>query len=244
VERISTICPSVNFFDDWGIQYHYVTPDVHRANGQVERYMRTIMNLIRIETRVRSEWPNVLWKIQLVLNTTIHKSTKMTPLQILIGIDSSTPLIQAALNDLTPDLSPVRNMKLDRQRVAERLKPNVNDENKLNQKRRDKARYVVGNFVLLHRASKLHASKSDFEYMGPYEIVNITEEGRYDLRKLGPGRKTIVKAAKEQLRLWPVDWSLGTDLEDLLITLDGADESCDLSFVDKRLLEGKVCPVE
>ncbi|CAH1379986.1 hypothetical protein MTP99_003829 [Tenebrio molitor] len=199
--------------------------------------MRTIMNLIRIETRVRSEWPNVLWKIQLVLNTTIHKSTKMTPLQILIGIDSSTPLIQAALNDLTPDLSPVRNMKLDRQRVAERLKPNVNDENKLNQKRRDNARYVVGNFVLLHRASKLHASKSDFEYMGPYEIVNITEEGRYDLRKLGPGRKTIVKAAKEQLRVWPVDWSLGTDLEDLLITLDSADESCDLLFVDKRLLE-------
>jgi hypothetical protein len=232
------------FFDEWGIQYHYVTPDVHRANGQVERYMRTIMNLIRIETRVRSEWPNVLWKIQLVLNTTIHKSTKMTPLQILIGIDSSTPLIQAALNDLTPDLSPVRNMKLDRQRVAERLKPNVNDENKLNQKRRDNARYVVGNFVLLHRASKLHASKSDFEYMGPYEIVNITEEGRYDLRKLGPGRKTIVKAAKEQLRVWPVDWSLGTDLEDLLITLDSADESCDLLFVDKRLLEGKVCPVE
>jgi hypothetical protein len=61
------------FFDEFHIDYHFITPDVHRANGQVERYMRTIMNLIRIETQIREEWPNVLWKIQLVLNTTVQK---------------------------------------------------------------------------------------------------------------------------------------------------------------------------
>lgn len=45
--------------DALGISYHYSTPGIHRSIGQVKRYMRTIMNLLRIETS--------LWKIQLVL---------------------------------------------------------------------------------------------------------------------------------------------------------------------------------
>lgn len=48
------------FLDNWNIQYHFITPDIHRANGQVERYMRTLINLLRIETRIDKEWPNVL----------------------------------------------------------------------------------------------------------------------------------------------------------------------------------------
>jgi hypothetical protein len=99
------------FFDDHNIQYHFITPDIHRANGQVERYMRTIMNLIRIETTVRSEWPSVLWKIQLVLNTTVQKAINMSPLRALIGVESTTPLIQAVLSDLSHDLHPVRNLE-------------------------------------------------------------------------------------------------------------------------------------
>ena len=40
------------YLDMWGMDYHFVTPDVHRGHGQMERYMRTITNLIRIETTV------------------------------------------------------------------------------------------------------------------------------------------------------------------------------------------------
>jgi len=42
------------YLDCPGIEYHYTTPDIYRSNGEVERYMRTIINLIRIETKVRS----------------------------------------------------------------------------------------------------------------------------------------------------------------------------------------------
>jgi hypothetical protein len=41
------------------------------------------------------------------------KINQITPLQALIGIDATTPLIQAALNDLSHDLTPVRNLELD-----------------------------------------------------------------------------------------------------------------------------------
>jgi hypothetical protein len=214
--------PVCKFLGEWNIQYHFIIPDVHRANGQVER---TIMNLIRIETEVRKEWPSALWKIQLVLNTTVQKSIKLTPLQALIGIDATTPLIQAALNDLSHDLTPVRNLELDRRRMAERLRPNPETCEGLNKKRRDTVHYSVGDFVLLHRSSKLHTSKSAFELMGPYEVMNITDKGRYELKRVGPAKKHFIKAAKEQLRWWPVDWSLATEMTDLLTFLELEDDT-------------------
>lgn len=118
------------FIDEYKYEYHFVTPYIHRANGQVERYMQTIMNFIRIESNITAEWPNVLWKIQLVFNTTLQKSINFTPLQAIIGV--KTALIQAVVNDLSPYLSPGRNLKLDRQRISERLKAKNETISKLN----------------------------------------------------------------------------------------------------------------
>ena len=88
------------YLETWNIEYHFVTPDVHRGNGQVERYMRTIRNLMRIETRVKSEWSSGLWKLQLALNSTVQNTTKMTPLQLLMGIKSSTPFDKCHIKGL------------------------------------------------------------------------------------------------------------------------------------------------
>lgn len=68
---------------------------IRRDNGQVDRHMQTIRNYLRIETQIKSEWPNGLWKIQPVLNTIVHVSKGFTPLQQLLGIGRRTPLIQA-----------------------------------------------------------------------------------------------------------------------------------------------------
>lgn len=58
-------------------------------------------------------------------------------------------------------------------------------KNKLNQKRRYTIQYAVGDFVLIHRASKLHISKSKFVFLGPYEIMIILKENRYELKWVG-----------------------------------------------------------
>lgn len=206
------------YLDSLGIEYHFTTPDVHRSNGQVERYMRTIMNLIRIETKVQSEWSNNLWKIQLVLNTTIQKATGTTPLRALIGIDGSTPLIQSLLKNISTDLQPVRNIELDRNRVRESLKATAQNYVKANEKRRNNCNYKIGDFVLMHRDDQMHQSKLKYEFQGPYEIVAITPEGRYEIRRVG--KSLITKAAKEQLRMWPSDWSLAMDMTELLSMME------------------------
>uniref|UniRef100_A0A0A9X1Z8 RNA-directed DNA polymerase n=1 Tax=Lygus hesperus TaxID=30085 RepID=A0A0A9X1Z8_LYGHE len=195
------------------IEHHCVTPDVHRGNGQVERYMRTLMNLIRVESTVSSEWSRNLWKIQLVLNSTLQKSTGTTPLQLLIGVNTSTPLLQSLLRNLDSDLSTVRNRRLDRERVA-RLMNSAQDSSDVNSKRRDTQEFAVGNFVLMHKDKTLHNSKLNYTFLGPYEVISCLPRGRYGLKKVGT--RFVTKAAKEQLRRWPTDWSLMCDIGDLL----------------------------
>lgn len=206
------------YLDSLGINYHYTTPDIHRSNGQVERYMRTIMNLIRVETSIKSEWSNSLWKIQLVLNTTVQKSTQTSPLRALIGIEGSTPLIQSLLKNLDTDLQTIRNMELDRKRINEHLKVSTRSAIKANQRRRDNIKFAKGDFVLMHRDDKMHQGKLKYEFQGPFEVMGTTQEGRYELKRVG--KSTITKAAKEQLRIWPNDWSLTMDMPDLLDMLE------------------------
>ncbi|XP_046389227.1 uncharacterized protein LOC124171555 [Ischnura elegans] len=103
-------------------------------------------------------------------------------------------------------------MNVDRRRVIERLRSDESSRAALNSRGRDTQQYSIGDFVLLHRASKLHASKADFEFLGPYEVREVTPEGRYELKRVGATRQRIVKAAKEQLRPWPKDWSAATDI--------------------------------
>lgn len=206
------------YLDMWGVNYHFVTPDVHRGNGQVERYMRTIMNLLRIETKIQSEWAKHLWKIQLVLNTTVQKTIGMTPLQALLGITTSTPLVQSLVQHLAEDIRPIRNLKADREKVRKALDASGNSATTINAKRRDSIQFKVGDIVLMHRDSTMHKSKLLYEFMGPYEIISVTTEGRYEIRRLG--KNAITKAAKEQLRLWPSDWSVACEMDQLLEFLE------------------------
>lgn len=206
------------YLDALKIDYHYTTPDIHRSNGQVERYMRTIMNLLRVETRIKSEWSSKVWKIQLVLNTTVQKSTNIAPLRALIGVDGATPLIQNLLKNITDDSVPIRNLNLDRERVKSALDSNAKRELRSNTKRRDTKIFQVGDFVLMHRDDKMHQGKLSYEFDGPFEVVGITPQQRYELRRVG--KSTITKAAKEQLRIWPSDWSLTVDMPDLLELLE------------------------
>jgi hypothetical protein len=69
----------------FGIELHVTTPGAHRSNGQVERYMRTITNMLRIESNRSTEWPNKLWKVELILNTTKQKTTGYSPFKLVFG---------------------------------------------------------------------------------------------------------------------------------------------------------------
>lgn len=107
---------------------------MHHANGQVERYVRTILNMLRVDTNnKKNKLSEELWRLQLVLNTTKQKTTQASPLNLLIGIEGTTPVIQTLVRDIALDCSNSdrRSLReLDRQRVAERLKDNQSRQDK------------------------------------------------------------------------------------------------------------------
>ncbi|CAG9772367.1 unnamed protein product [Ceutorhynchus assimilis] len=78
----------------------------------------------------------------------------------------------------------------------------------------------------MHRDETMHKGKLNYEFQGPFEVMGITSEGRYELRRVG--KTTITKAAKEQLREWPKDWSLTMDLPELLDVLENDPRELDL----------------
>lgn len=122
-----------------------------------------------------------MWKIQLVLNSTVQKSTNTTPLRALIGIDGATPLIQNLLNNLSTDLQPISDLKLDRMRISENLDLSTKDRLRTIEKRRNNQNFKIGDFVLMHRDDQMHQGKLSYEFQSPYEILNITPEGRYEM---------------------------------------------------------------
>ncbi|CAG9762608.1 unnamed protein product [Ceutorhynchus assimilis] len=127
-------------------------------------------------------------------------------------------LVRNLLKNLTDDSVPIRNLNLDRERVKSALDSNTKRDLRSNTKRRDTKVFQVGDFVLMHRDEKMHQGKLSYEFDGPFEVVGITPQQRYELRRVG--KSTITKAAKEQLRIWPTDWSLTLDMPDLLELLE------------------------
>lgn len=62
--------------------------------------MRTITNMLRVESKAATEWPNKIWKIQLILNTTKRKTTGCSPFKVVLGQEEQTPQIRSILADL------------------------------------------------------------------------------------------------------------------------------------------------
>jgi hypothetical protein len=122
----SFVNPSAKqLLEEFRINLHLITPHVHRANEQVERYMSTIADMLRKECRNDPcTWSEKLWKFQLVLNTTKQKSTGCTLLQQLLGRERSIPTIAALLNDLAVKETPP-NRKIMREMAAKSLAENA-----------------------------------------------------------------------------------------------------------------------
>lgn len=190
------------FAEHFGIEVHVTTPGVHRSNGQIERYMRTITNLLRIESKNSSDWPNKVWKVQLVINTTKQKTTGCSPFKLVFGHEGQTPQIRTVLTDLP--VSEATKHPIDSSTILTKLKRNAEQQViSLNKRRRDNQLFKVGDAVLLSRGQR--SEKFACEFVGPYVIKQLLANNRYSIRKLGA--QATLKCSKDQLRHWPTDWT-------------------------------------
>ncbi|CAH2208553.1 jg1094, partial [Pararge aegeria aegeria] len=200
----------VTWTNDLGCDLHHITPEMHQANGQVERYVRTVLNMIRIEVNHKgSTWSEVLWKLQLVLNITKQKSTRNSPLNLLIGTEATTPVIRGLIRDLaTENARPNREAlrEITRHRTRQLLRENQGRQDEYaNRHRHPPRQYAVGDFVFVIKFSQ-STGKLDPGMRGPYRVVGALPSGRYELKLLSGSYGKTTQAAAQYMVPWRGEW--------------------------------------
>lgn len=122
-----------------GIQQHLVAKSAPRGNGQVERYVGTVINLLRTEIDNKSEWLNKIHKLQTVLNTSVQKTTGFSPVYLLTGVEGNSPDIKSlteslSLKQLPTNLLNDRILAYDRMRRQAELAKNLFDKKRRSNK--------------------------------------------------------------------------------------------------------------
>lgn len=200
----------VNWVKEHGSDIHYITPEMHHSNGQAERYIRTVLNMIRIEVNHKgSAWSEVLGKLQLILNITKQKSTQASALNLLIGTDGTTPVIQALVKDVAAEGSRPNYQawrEIVRSRASELLKKNQTQQDSYVNRNRTPARvFNVNDLVFVIKFSQ-STGKLDPGMRGPYKVLKALPSGRYELKLLSGAYGKTSQAAAEYMVPWKGEW--------------------------------------
>lgn len=202
-------------FKSWtqslGISLHHITPEMHRSNGQVERYVRTVLNMLRIEVSYKkTEWADELWHLQLILNLTQQKTTQTSALNLVVGHENATPAIRVLVRDVA--ISPTAESResrreVARQRTAERLARNqVSMDTQVNRDRGPPRVFQEGDLVFVIKYAQ-STGKLDHGMRGPYRVVRVLPHGRYALRLVAGSYGKTTYAAAQYMVPWGGEWT-------------------------------------
>lgn len=156
-----------------------------RANGQVERTNRTILNALRATdpSEASNNWANSLPDIIWGINNTANESTSYKPYDLMFA-KCSRPRC-----DVTTDGSSNEPVDVRRKKATSRLKI-ASDRMKRNfdKKRKSSHIYKKGDLVLWRQAPTSSASKVNSKlddiYSGPYIITRVVGNDRYRIRSI------------------------------------------------------------
>ncbi|GFX22304.1 integrase catalytic domain-containing protein [Trichonephila clavipes] len=87
-DKVQRFLPKLfnDYCDEENIQHLQITPGVHRGNGQVERIHRTLIPVLtKLSLDDSTKWYKYVDRLQRILNSTICRSRKWTPFELLVG---------------------------------------------------------------------------------------------------------------------------------------------------------------
>ncbi|UYV83872.1 hypothetical protein LAZ67_X000478 [Cordylochernes scorpioides] len=145
------------------IEHCCITTGVPQGNGQVERINRTIVFLLtELSIDNPQEWHKHVRKLQKALNSTHQRSIRKPPFEILVGLK-------------------MRNEEdLQKQEI---LKIQEENRNTFNKKRKKAFVYKEGDLVVIQKTQFATKSKLYPKYIGPYKVIKIKPNDRYNVEK-------------------------------------------------------------
>lgn len=201
-----------NFVKSAGIKHVYNAVSTPRANGQIERYNRTILNSLASMNHDLDEkdWDINVPKVQWSLNNTLNKGIGKTPAEVVFGQRTNSPsdnVLKSALLDLTKDTSDIDEHTDIRKAVQETI---LNKQRKMKEtfdnSRAPTKIFSEGDLVMIpnHNPEKGKSKKLAPKFRGPYKITAVLDRDRYEVSSIdGHSRrqyKNIYPA--DQLKSW------------------------------------------
>lgn len=175
------------FIKDTGIKHILNAVATPRANGQVERFNRTILDALSTKTHGKDDrsWDEYVPDVQIGLNTTIHKITRKSPSELLFGfrLTSTTESILSDVINDTVNVTSTEEIVEMRQKSGELIKAQqIKDAERFNMKRKMGSTYKEGQLVRVERDVSANDGKSKKlvgKFQGPYRIVKLLPNDRF-----------------------------------------------------------------
>lgn len=178
-----------------------------RANGQVERYNRTILGSLSTYTDKLGEtkWDTELGNIQWGLNNTLNKGTGKTPAEALFG-RNLTHSSENVMNEIFEDTRPIdNNIEEIRADVSQHISQDQHKQkDRFDRTRKGARKYAIGDLVKIQKQVGHNEGKSKKlvpVYSGPYRVSKVLDNDRYEVSSI-PG-SSIGK--KHYCNVWAVD---------------------------------------
>ncbi|GFW21042.1 retrovirus-related Pol polyprotein from transposon 17.6 [Trichonephila clavipes] len=178
-----------DYCDEENIQHLQIATGVPRGNGQVERIHRTLIPVLtKLSLDDSTKWYKYVDRLQRTLNSTISRSTKWTPFELLVGIkmrNKEDILIKdLLLEEMAKELLEQREfLRNDAKKNIETLQ---SENRKTYNRRRKKASlYKEGDLVAIQRTQFGAGLKLRPKFLGPYKVTKVNSKDRYEVEKVG-----------------------------------------------------------
>ncbi|KAL0819744.1 hypothetical protein ABMA28_007792 [Loxostege sticticalis] len=200
-----------DFITSYGIKHIENAVATPRANGQVERYNRTILDALSTSSHGSNskEWDENIADIQVGLNTMSNKTTQKSPSELLFGFNitsRSQGILSDVINDTTRVANPEEIADI-REKASHKIKEQqTKDAQRFNKTRKVGTQYSEGDLVRVERQVPHDGQSQKLvnKYQGPYRIVKVLPNDRFLIedtpltRKKGKRYENVVALDKIQ----------------------------------------------
>lgn len=164
-----------------------------RANGQVERLNRSILNVLLTSTLEEELWDENVKKVQFAINNLQNKTTGKTPSELLFGYKPRGGGDMLLRDEVELTSRVLANVLEEREKVAERVLEQQEKQKRQFDRRRKKPRqYKVGDIIVLEKFEPAASTSRKLvsPYSGPFVVKSVLPNDRYVVVDMAGSQRT------------------------------------------------------